>query len=181
MPHRHEDSAEPAAFLKENIALLPVGRALDAAMGSGRNAIYLARAGFRVTGVDRSAEQVAAALKAARAAGVTIAAEVADLEKDYRIEEAAYDVIICFNYLQRSLIPALKAGLRPGGMVVYETFTVDQRQFDGPHNPDYLLQRNELLEMFRYFYCRRYREGIIGGRKATAAIVAQKPEKETGL
>jgi len=176
MPHL-EDPSLPAAFLQENIALLPVGRALDVAMGSGPNAVYLARAGFQVTGVDRSAEQVESALKAARAAGVSIAAEVADLEKDYRIEEAAYDVIVCFNYLQRSLIPAIKAGLRPGGMVVYETFTIDQRQFDGPHNPDYLLKRNELLEMFRDFHCLRYREGIIEGRKATAAIVAQKLEK----
>jgi tellurite methyltransferase len=174
MPRRHEDPAEPAAFLKENIALLPVGRALDVAMGRGRNAIYLAQHGFDVSGIDRDAAAVAEAIEAARRAGVTITAEVADLEKGCRIDAAAYDVIICFNYLQRSLIPAIKAGLRPGGMVVYETFTTDQLQFDGPHNPDYLLKRNELLEMFRDFYCRRYREGVIDGRKATAAIVAQK-------
>lgn len=178
MPHRHGDDGAPATFLQENIALLPVGHALDVAMGRGRNAIYLARNGFHVTGIDRDAASVAAAIAAARAAGVTIEAKVADLEGGYRIKEAAYDVIICFNYLQRALIPAIKAGLRPGGMVVYETFTIDQRQFDGPHNPDYLLKRNELLELFRDLYCRRYREGIIAGRKATAAIVAQQPEKE---
>ena len=42
MTHLHESSSEPAQFLVENIKLLPKGRALDIAMGNGRNAIYLA-------------------------------------------------------------------------------------------------------------------------------------------
>jgi len=46
-------------------------------------------------------------------------------------------VIICFNYLQRSLIPQIKDGLRKGGMAVYETFIVDQVQFGKPKNADY--------------------------------------------
>ncbi len=56
------------------------GRVLDVAAGNGRNAIYLARLGFTVVGIDRSAESVAAALLAARRAGVTIDMRVADLE-----------------------------------------------------------------------------------------------------
>ena len=116
------------------------------------------------------------ALAASRESGVNIRAQVADLEKNYQIEKDAYEVIICFNYLQRSLIPRIKDGLRPGGMVVYETFIIDQNQFDHPHNPDYLLQHNELLDMFREFRCLRYREGIIENRKANASIIAQKPQ-----
>ncbi len=46
MPHRHESSFEAAPFLAENVKLLPKGRVLDVAMGSGRNAIYLAKMGF---------------------------------------------------------------------------------------------------------------------------------------
>ncbi|HJX12142.1 MAG TPA: methyltransferase domain-containing protein [Dehalococcoidales bacterium] len=174
MTHSHDASTEPASFLMENIGLLPVGKALDVAMGNGRNAIYLAGAGFTVTGIDISAETVAAAREAARRAGVTLTAKVADLEGGYRIEKNAYDVIICFNYLQRSLVPAMKKGVRPGGMVVYETFIIDQAQFGRPRNPDFLLRHNELLEMFRDFRCLRYREGIIEDRKAVAGIVAQK-------
>jgi len=174
MAHTHEHGLEPAQFLVENAGLLPGGRVLDVAMGNGRNAIYLARAGFEVEGVDMSPEAVKTALASSREAGVTIRAQVADLECRYRIEKGAYDVIICFNYLQRSLMPQIKDGLRPGGMVVYETFIVEQVQFGKPTNPDYLLKHNELLDTFREFRCLRYREGIIENRKAIASIIAQK-------
>ena len=163
-----------AQFLVENMELLPRGKALDVAMGNGRNAIYLAKNGFEVEDVDMSPEAVNIALESSLKAGVTIKAQVADLEVSYRIEKSAYDVIICFNYLQRSLIPQIRDGVRQGGMVVYETFIVDQAQFGKPQNPDYLLKHNELLEMFRQFRCLRYREGIMENRKAIASIVAQK-------
>ncbi len=72
-------------------------------------------------------------------------AQVADLEKDFHIKVEAYGVIICFNYLQRSLITEMKNGLRRGGMIVYETYIPDQTQFGKPKNPDYLLKLDELL------------------------------------
>ena len=174
MAHIHESNLEPAQFLIENIELLPKGRVLDVAMGNGRNAIYLAKMRFEVEGTDISADAVSSALELARKSGVNIRAQVADLESSYHIEDSAYDVIICFNYLQRSLIPQIKNGLRKGGMVVYETFIVDQAKFGKPKNPDYLLKYNELLNMFRDFRCLRYREGIIDGRKAIASIIAEK-------
>ena len=172
--HIHESSFEPAPFLVENVDLLPKGRVLDVAMGAGRNAIYLAKMGFEVEGIDISPEAVNIALESAQEVGVTIKAQVADLESNYSIEKGAYDVIICFNYLQRSLIPQIKDGLRKNGIVVYETFIVDQAQFGKPKNPDYLLKHHELLDMFRDFRCLRYREGIVEGRKAIASIIAQK-------
>ncbi len=174
MTHNHERNRAPAQFLVENIELLPKGRALDVAIGTGKNAIYLAKMVFAVEGVDISPEAVSIALESARKLGVTIKAQVTDLESDYAIKKDAYDVIICFNYLQRSLIPQIKDGLRKGGVVVYETFIVEQAQFGKPNNPDYLLQHNELLYMFRNFRCLRYREGIIGEVKAVASIVAEK-------
>ncbi len=175
MTHSHETGSQPAQFLSDNIELLPRGHALDVAMGSGQNAVYLARMGFTVEGIDISPELINNALELARKAGVTIKAEVADLEHGYHIKKSAYDVIVCFNYLQRSLISQIKDGLRQGGMVVYETFIVDQASLFGkPRNPDYLLKHNELLDMFRDFRCLRYREGIIEGRKAIASIVAEK-------
>ena len=174
MTHQHDHILEPARFLEENLEILPRGRALDVAMGSGRNAIYLAKMGFEVEGIDISSEAVRNALERARSVGVSLKARVADLEADYLIERGAYDVILCFNYLQRSLIPRIKEGLRVGGMVVYETFIVDQAQFGKPRNPNYLLKHNELLEMFRDFRCLRYREGLIAQEKAVASIIAEK-------
>jgi SAM-dependent methyltransferase len=143
-------------------------------MGGGRNAAYLAKMGFEVDGVDISSEGVESALELAQKAGVNIRARVVDLEGDFHIDKGTYDLIIVFNYLQRSLIPQIKEGLRRGGMVVYETFIVDQAQFGKPKNPDYLLKHNELLDMFREFRCLRYREGIIEERRAIASILAEK-------
>jgi tellurite methyltransferase len=174
MAHIHERGLEPSQFLVDNIELLPRGRALDVAMGVGPNAIYLAKMGFEVEGVDISPQAVSTALESARKSRVNLRAEVADLEDNFYIEKGVYDVIICFNYLQRSLIPQMKDGLRKGGMVVYETFTVEQAQFGKPENPDYLLKPNELLYMFRDFWCLRYREGIIEARRAVASIIAEK-------
>jgi tellurite methyltransferase len=165
---------QPAQFLVENTDLLPRGRALDVAMGSGRNAIYLAKMGFEVEGVDTSREAIEEALARAREEGVSIQTRVEDLEKIPYIEEEAYDLVICFNYLQRSLMPQMKNWVKPGGMLVYETFIIDQVRFGKPQNPDYLLGHNELLYTFRDFRVLRYREGVIEGRKAIASIVAQK-------
>ncbi len=167
------DETSPSQFLVENISLLPRGRVLDIAMGSGRNTVYLAKMGFEAEGMDISPEAVEKALKLARDNGVTIRAEVVDLEKDYRIPESAYDVIVCFNYLQRSLFPQIKAALKNGGMIIYETYIIDQARFGRPRNPDFLLQYNELLNLFRDFRCLRYREGIFTGR-AIASLLAQK-------
>lgn len=173
MVHHDPQSFEPADFLKACLPLLPRGRALDVAMGNGRNALLLAANGFDVEGVDRSREAVDVALREASARGLPLQARVADLERAALIPAETYMLIICFNYLQRSLIPAIRNGLKAGGMIVYETFTVDQARFGRPRNPDYLLRYNELLEMFRGLRCLRYHEGIYGER-AQAGILAQK-------
>ncbi len=145
------------------------------AMGGGRNSVYLASNGFEVEGVDASSDAVSMALKLAEEKEVNISARAADLEKDFIIKEESYDVIICFNYLQRSLIPYMKKGLRSGGIIVYETYIIDQAQFGRPSNPDFLLKHNELLEFFRDFRCLRYHEGLLKEEKAAAGIVAEKP------
>ncbi|MFC2039277.1 class I SAM-dependent methyltransferase [Chloroflexota bacterium] len=164
----------PAQFLVENIDLLPHGRALDIAMGTGRNAIYLAKMGFAVEGVDTSRQAVEEALVRARKEGVSIQTRVEDLEQIPYIDEEAYDLVICFNYLQRSLMPQMKNWVKPGGMLVYETFIIDQVHFGKPRNPDHLLRHNELLHTLRDFRVLCYREGIIEDKKAIASILAQK-------
>ncbi|MFC1944511.1 class I SAM-dependent methyltransferase [Chloroflexota bacterium] len=170
----YENYQTPSQFLVDNIDLLPKGKVLDIAMGAGRNTVYLARTGFEVDGVDISQEAIAAALESAKKASVVIKAQVADLEKTFHIRGDSYNVIVCFNYLQRSLIPEMKNGLRRGGMIVYETYIIDQVQFGKPKNPNYLLKHNELLDIFRDLRCLRYREGVLDGPRAVASIIAQK-------
>lgn len=170
----HTHSNNPSELLVENIGLLPKGKALDIAMGEGRNAVYLAQKGFDVLGIDNSQDAISMANALAKEKGVRINTRLIDLEKDPFIKANTYDSIICFNYLQRSLFPFIRNGLRKKGVIVYETYIVDQAQFGRPKNPDHLLNYNELLELFSGFRVLRYHEGIMGEERAVAGIIAQK-------
>jgi len=100
----------------------------------------------------------------------------ADLDS-VELPEAAYDLILNFNFLQRSLIPKMKKALKLGGHIVFETYLIDQRVLGHPSNPVYLLGHNELLELFRDFRVLYYREGKFaeGGKEAyRAGLFAQK-------
>ncbi len=174
MAHAHRGKGRPSSFLMDHVDLLPKGRVLDVATGRGRNAVYLARRGFDVEGVDISSEALAAASALAKSRGVSLSLRKMDLESHISLPEDIFDVVICFNYLHRPLIPQLKKALRSGGVVVYETYIVDQARFGRPKNPKHLLDHNELLKLFYDFRCIRYREGILECRKAIAGYIGIK-------
>lgn len=166
---------EPVGFLREHIDLLPRGKALDIAMGEGRNAVFLAKNGFNVDGCDISEIAVKKAMDLAKENNVKVRAFVADLET-YKLPQNTYDVIACFYYLQRDLVPQLKEALKPGGMIIYETYTIEnlERGFEGPKNKDYLLKPNELLDLFKDFKIIYYRELVLNNKKAVASLIAKK-------
>ncbi len=170
----HQHHQIPAKLLVDFIGLLPKGKALDIAMGEGRNALYLASQGFDVEGVDKNEEAVKACLASAKACGLRLIVGTVDLEK-YQIHPAHYDLIICFYYLQRNLISQIQLALKAGGMLVYETFLIDNHlQFGHPKHREYCFEHNELLNFFRDFRVLFYHEGMIEGRTIAAQIVAQK-------
>jgi tellurite methyltransferase len=166
-------AGEPNPFLQEHLALLPRSHALELAMGEGHEAIFLAQRGFLVTGVDISEIAVARALQMARRAGVSIDAQVMDL-RTAALPSETYDVVICFYYLQRDLFPHIVRTLKPGGMVIYETYTKEQVRYGYPTNPAYLLEPNELLKAFEPLRIRLYRDLIVAGPKAVASVIAEK-------
>ena len=142
-------AVEPAEFLKKNLSLLPKGVALDIAAGEGRNAVFLAESGFTVDAVDISPVGLAKAESLAAARGVTVHTIVANLE-EFDFGKSHYDVIVNFSYLDRQLAPKIERALRPGGVLIFETFTVDQMDLPGgPKNPDYLIGHEELRQLFR--------------------------------
>ena len=123
-------------------------RALDVAMGRGRHAVPLARAGFRTFGVDVKLAAVREAMEAARREGVRVAAWCADLTR-YTLPRALFDLVVVSRYLQRDLFADLTASLAPGGIVLYETFTTAQRALGRPPtSPDHLLEPGELRRRF---------------------------------
>ena len=164
---------EPAAFLRENIALLPVGRALDVAMSEGRNAVYLAKKGFKVDGVDISEVALRKAQRLARENRVTITTITADLNT-YVVKPESYDVIVNVDFLHRGFLNQIKRGLKHGGYVVYENHTMDQLKYEPGTRKDFLLKKGELKELFREYQIVLYRE-TDDGKDARASIIARKP------
>ncbi len=163
---------QPVQFLKEHLNLLPKGRALDIAMGEGRNGVYLATQGFDVLGLDISEKGLQKARQLARANNVSIQTRVVDLE-NHTLEKNAYDVIICTYYMQRDLFPQFKEALKPGGMALVETYNTDFLKYSD-FNPKWLLKKNELLEIFKDMKILRY-QWIDNGKIAYSSILVQKP------
>lgn len=172
----------PSQFLREIFSSgwwqIAPGRALDLATGKGRNALFLAELGFDVVAIDISMVALEAARKRADAKSLRVSWRQEDLET-LTLSEDCYDLVLNFNYLQRSLIPQIKTALKAGGYVIFDTYLVDQQAIGHPKNPAYLLDHNELLQHFREFRVLYYREGKItekGVAAFRASILAQKPD-----
>lgn len=169
-------TATPSTWLVANATLLPPsGVALDVACGRGRNAFWLAARGFIVDAIDRDADAIAAIRREAAVRQVAVHAEAADLETGApHLGESRYELILVVNYLHRPLFPHLVTALRPGGVLVYETFTRAQARRGKPTNPAFLLEPGELHARASNLILLADREGTFDGRDV-ASIVARKP------
>jgi SAM-dependent methyltransferase len=164
----------PSGWLVTHVDLLPGGRALDVAMGEGRNALFLARRGFEVTGVDRSPTALRTARTRAREEGLELDLHLADLET-CELPAGTFQVVVVMRYLQRSLFAPLGRALAPGGVLLYESFTRDYLKY-GPRNPEHLLRPGELREAFRDLEILDYRATEDPERREVrASLLARKP------
>ena len=164
---------EPVPFLQQNTHLLPKGKALDIAIGEGRNGVYLATQGFDVVGLDISEKGLAKAHQLAKQNGVNIETRVVDLE-NHQLEKNAYDVILLMYYMQRDLWPQINDALKPGGMAIIETYNVDHLKHQ-KFNPKWLLKSNELLDAFKDMKIIRY-QAYEDNHQAYSSIIVQKTE-----
>ena len=136
---------KPSPWIVKYAPLIPkAGRVLDLACGSGRHAIRLAKQGYQVDAVDRDAQALSSMM------GMdNINASIADLEADdWLHSDWKYDGLIVSRYLYRPLLHTLAVMLNPGGVLIYETFMAGNEHYGKPSNPDFLLQPNELLEVY---------------------------------
>jgi rhodanese-related sulfurtransferase len=169
--------AGPSPWLLENADLLPQerGHALDVACGRGRHALLLAAAGFQVRAIDRDAVAVGTLQAAAERLSLSVHAEALDLESGTpELGTAAYALVVVFHYLHRPLFPALVAAVAPGGLLLYETFTVDQARRGRPTNPAFLLEHGELRRLVAPLTVVRERDGDFEGR-SLAGVAAVRP------
>lgn len=161
----------PIPFLVDSLDLLPKGRTLDIAMGEGRHGVFLAAKGFDVLGLDISDKGLQKAHRLAESQNTTIETRVVDLET-HTLEKNTYDLIVCTYYMQRDLFPQFKDALKPGGMALIETYNIDHLKYS-KFNPKWLLQPNELLEIFKGFKIIRY-QAVDNGELAYSSILIQK-------
>jgi len=163
---------EPTEWLKDHSDMLNgKGSALDIASGEGRNAVFAAEKGYRTLAVDISATGIEKAHALANEKGVNIETCVVDLDV-WKIKQSAFDLILCFNFLDRRIFPAIKCALKPGGLMFYETFTVDYLQHSS-FKREWVLEHNELLDAFSELRILYYRE-VDTNNKAFASLVALK-------
>jgi SAM-dependent methyltransferase len=163
---------DASEFMLSNAGFLPErGVALDLAAGEGRNSIFLAGKGLDVVAVDISLRALEKCIRAAREGKLRIHPVAADLNS-FVIPAGVFDVVINFNYLQRDLAPRIVAALKPGGVLIFETLTVDHLRHKPDFSPDYLLKRGELLEMFRGLHLIKYREAEIRARQSARSVAS---------
>ena len=168
--------AGPSSWLIDNADLLPRGGdVLDLACGRGRHALLMAAAGYSVRAVDADLERINALRDDASRLELPVAAELLDLESGaVQLGDEVQDVILVFHYLHRPLFPMITRALRPGGLLLYETFTVDQALRGHPKNPDFLLQHGELARLVEPLVVERHRDGEFEHRMV-ASVAARKP------
>lgn len=163
---------EPCEWLRENSELLSgKGRALDIASGEGRNAVYAASLGYEVLGIDISETGLQNAQNLAREKKLHIDTLVTDLDS-FEFEENVFDLVMCFYFLDRNLFPGIRKALKPGGLLIYETFTLDHLNYSGLKR-GWVLEYNELLREFQSFRVLRYRE-MDRDEKGFASLIACK-------
>ncbi len=178
----------PSPFLRDTAHVIPKGKILDVATGEGRHALYMASQGYEVTGLDRDDEALAALTRTARDHGLSnLTTWHADLETppSPSLGDHEYDGILVFFYLFRPLFPSILQALKPGGILIYETFLIDNHvRFNHPRRTEFCLGHNELLRLTHPLRVLHYTEASRSssppssshqGPAVTARLVAQKP------
>lgn len=173
---------DPSAVLERYVDALPTGRALDVATGTGRNAVFLAEAGYEVDAVDQSREGLRITRERAAERGVDDRLNVVRADvPSYAFPTATYDLIAVSFYRAVDRFPDIKEALAPGGVlfVQHHLRTTDDVTL-GPSGDRYRFAANELLHACLDLTVLHYEEGLETGadgeRGATAQVVARNSE-----
>lgn len=170
----------PCQCLAEHDFLLPKsGSALDLACGLGGNGLLMAAQGLTVEAWDISPIALAALGQHAARQGLPILTRQMDIDAT-DLAEQAFDVIVVSRFLDRTLCNAIMDALKPEGLLFYQTFTRAKLEPQGPSNPEFLLDRNELLQLFRPLSLLHYQEycgvgELSRGNRNEACFIGQKP------
>jgi len=160
---------------------------LDLACGKGRNGLFLVSHNVPVLFADNNEahlQSIVPALESAGPSSKKSACWLIDFEA--QVSEGrnpligkSFDAVIVFNYLHRPLFPFIREAIRPGGLIVYETFNVDQKRFGRPSNPDFLLQHDELCQVFAgWEFIESFEGEVSNPDRAITRLIARKQTKK---
>jgi SAM-dependent methyltransferase len=164
----------PSLHLTNLADRLPTrGRALDIAGGAGRHALWLAKRGLDVTLVDISPAALAIAAARAGEQELPLTCECLDLEYD-PLPAGPWDVMVSFNFLQRSIWPQMRAALSPGGWLLFVQPT--KRNLERHTRPPlgFLLEEGEGRQVAAGLDIIRYDEDWLDEGRHEAVIVARR-------
>ncbi len=152
--------------------------ALDLACGAGGTVLWLALRGWRATGVDASDVALDLARAAVELAGVADCCEFLQVDLDvWRPEPHRYDLLSCFFFLNRDLWPSMRTAIRPGGLLVAESYNMHRLAKRPAANRSYLLQIGELqqeVQSWGWELLERHSHGPHLSRP-TDVVVARRP------
>jgi len=172
----YDGAEDPHGLLISYIHLFEGLSVADIAMGSGRDALFLASKGIHVTGLERSREGLRLARQAMAAQGLTVDMVQGDAAR-LPFREGSFQGVIVFYFLLREIAGDIAAILDKGGILMYETFLKAAEGVDQPRNPAFLLDKGELPALFPGFEIIHYEEGLRshkGRLRSTARLVARK-------
>ena len=169
-----DPESRPTPLLIRTANRLEPGKALDLACGTGRNALWLAENGWRVTAVDGSPAAIEILRRRASARALKVDAQIANLEKgEFRIEPSTWDLIAICYYLQRDLFESAKRGLAAGGLLL----AIAHISEPGEEPTDKRLKPGELESYFQGWEILHLYEGKPNDpahRRSVAEVVARK-------
>jgi SAM-dependent methyltransferase len=136
-------------LLRETIAGMPPGKALDVAMGQGRNTLFLASQGWAVTGFYLADEAVAYAQKVAQENNLSISTYIDDFESfDYGDNQWELITWIYGGCLEVDHIAErIRTALKPGGIFLFEFFHRDAGL--AMNRPDFGCETNAIRDTFQ--------------------------------
>jgi ubiquinone/menaquinone biosynthesis C-methylase UbiE len=182
---------EPNAFLKESQVKLelPKGNALAVAEGEGRNAVFLAEEGLKVTAWDYSNVGLEKTKKLADEKGVRVKTELVDLN-DAPWKKNEWDEVVCiFGHFPKDLrdkvLLSIREGIKPGGYYITEVYSIHQLPYKsgGPRDKSFLYHPEEFINVFSEWKIVHFFMGEVtrhegeghNGLSHVIQLVAQKP------
>lgn len=157
--------------------LLMAGSAgLDLAGGAGHHALWLAQQGWRMTLVDFSQAALAIAREQLEGTKLEMLCGPAHYVVESLIEQKQqFGFVLVSFFLEREVLPMLPSLLAPDGLLLYRSYTADNVRLknpNGPRNPLYLLQSQELLKAYSKMRILHYNETV--AVKGVVELIAQR-------